>query len=91
MEFLTNTGLSRIIYAREDCLFVVGFVAQPQCGVGKHNHSRITGGIHVAIHSGKNSKSRKDGKLLKLNKPFRDFALRSGVGNEGAVLWLLVY
>jgi len=70
---------------------VVGFITQPQCGVGKHNHSRITGGIHVGVHSGNNSKSRKGGKLLKLNRPCRDFALRSGVGNERAVLWLLVY
>jgi len=82
MEFLKKTGWSRIIYAREDCLFAVGFTAQPHCRVGAHYHCRITGG--------NNSKSRKGDKLLKLNRPCRGFALRSGVGNERTVLWLLV-
>lgn len=59
-------------------------------GGGVHNHCRITGGICVAVHSDDNSKSRKGDKLLKLNRPCRDFALKSGVGNERTVLWLLV-
>lgn len=69
---------------------MVGFTAQQQCGVGAHNHFRITGGICVAVHSGNNSKSRKCVKLLTLNR-CRDFALRSCVGNERTLLRLLVY
>jgi len=58
--------------------------------VGAHNHCRITRGVCVAVHSGNNSESRKGDKLLKLNRSCRDFVLRSGLGNERAVLQLLV-
>jgi hypothetical protein len=46
-------------------LTVVGFTAQPQCGVGAPKHCRIASGISVAVHDVNNSKSRKGDKLLK--------------------------